>query len=68
MLTTYYKTPDPEQRAAAEYYQLYIRAENPDGDLVYFLDENHGWFDADGDKVVLLTSEKQFPKHSYRSK
>ena len=52
MLTTYYKTPDHEQRAATEYYLLYIRAENPDGDLVYFLDENHGWFDADGDKVV----------------
>jgi hypothetical protein len=33
---------DPEQRAATEYYLLYIRAEKPDGDLVYFLDENHG--------------------------
>jgi hypothetical protein len=52
MLTTYYKTADPEQLSAAEYYQLYIRAEKVNGVIRYFLDENHGWFDAEGKRAI----------------
>jgi hypothetical protein len=52
MLITCYKTNDPEQLPAAEYYQLYIRAEKPSGVMLYFLDENHGWFDAEGKRAI----------------
>lgn len=52
MLITCYKTDDPEQLPAAEYYQLYIRAEKVGGAMVYYLDENHGWFDAEGKRAI----------------
>ena len=44
MLTTYYQTSDPGKLEQSEYFQLYIRAEEKDGEVIYFLDENHGWF------------------------
>jgi hypothetical protein len=51
MLTTYYRTPDPGQSEDSEYFQLYIRADEEDGVVIYFLDENHGWF-RDGRRAI----------------
>jgi hypothetical protein len=44
MLTTYYQTADPGELEKSEYFQFYIRVEEKGGELIYFVDENHGWF------------------------